>query len=619
MNTLSELESWRARQLEEYQHAQIIDRLDKLRLLDEYQGAQAIDRLDRQNAGLSLLGSILGDTGTSVGLIQADVARLLAVTDQALPVIVGHLALVGDRLAVIQQLLSSPEETKAWELFRSGSHALTSAKEMFGKGAQDLANDLLNDAIKDISRAVKTYRYRPEFWYLLGVAHAFRGPSEDAAEAFSRCSRYAASDSPHLAAASVLLAAAQFRSIGQQAKARDLLHEFLPPLDRCAEIHLNLAKHYGEPERLKRALELAPLLAAVARAGRVASVEEAAAEVCRCEDGPVSRLRKLEDAIHRLVAAAKRIGLDCFSDPLASIDLPNFGVDALLKAEENILLLGEQGKKFADDVRTGLEQLEARVRDCWQRYQAAVTSGNDQVREARQRAARAKQRARERSKIPLAVEIQKKDKAERAYRFVEKKFQQATSKSVEARKILDAYIRIYDENGKIRPEALKRFREIWNSGKKTAKLRTGDEDYDYLLDWHCASYGERLHPNVALHMIGGRVIKFRLNWNARGKTSKMLQAVSKLCCSRLDVGARRSTWSSNDWSMAIFAASFRSQSKKPTTHASGSCNKSKEGYKEPSLDTTRHVTNHNSQKRPWLAFYKHWKLPSKVPRLPGIG
>ena len=51
MNVLSELERWRERQLDEYRHSQIIDRMDQQRLLDEYRRAQAIERMDEQNAG----------------------------------------------------------------------------------------------------------------------------------------------------------------------------------------------------------------------------------------------------------------------------------------------------------------------------------------------------------------------------------------------------------------------------------------------------------------------------------------------------------------------------------------------------------------------------------------
>jgi hypothetical protein len=469
MNAMSELERWRGRQLGQYQHAQIID------------------RLDRQTAGLSLLGAILADAGMSVGLIQADIARLLAVTDQALPVIVDHLALIGDRLDAIEQLLARPRETEAWEFFRSGFRALTSAKEMFEKGSQGLAYKWLDKAIGALSRAVDAWPDRPEFWYLLGIARAYNGLSEDAAEAFSECALYAVSDSPGLASASVLLAAQQFRSVGQQTKARDLLHEFLPSLDRCAEIHLNLAKYHGESGRLRRALELAPRLAAVARAEGVASVEEleeAAAEVCRYKDGPVSRLRKLEEAINRLVDAAKRIGLDYPNDLLISIDLPGFGVDALLRAEHDIPRLAERGEKFASAVTARLEQLDAHAQGDWQRYQAAMTSARDRVMKARERAVQAKKRARERSRAPLAMEIDKQHRTERAYRLAEKRLQRVTSKSIEAQRLIEAYTRVYDEHGKLRPEALKRYREIWKGGKKATKVRQGDEDYDYLLDWY---------------------------------------------------------------------------------------------------------------------------------------
>jgi hypothetical protein len=360
---------------------------------------------------------------------------------------------------------------------------------MSEKGSQGLVDDWLDEAISDLSRAVETYRYRPEFWYQLGVAHAFRGPSEDAAEAFSHCSRYAASDAPRLAAASVLLAAEQFRSIDQESKARDLLHKFLPPLDRCAEIHLNLAKYHGESDHVKRALELAPLLAATARAEGVASVEDAAAEVCRHEDGSVSRLRKLEEAIHGLIEAVKGIGLDYFNEPSAFIDLPNFGVDALLKAEVNIPSLAEKGRKLASAVAAGLAKLEAYSQDCWQRYQEAKMSGDNQVKEAQQRAHQAKERARQNLKALLDKEIQLKDRTDHAYLLAEEKLQQATAESVKAQRRLGVLPRTYDLNGRMRAEALERFREIPKENKKVNGTPTGDEDYDYLIGLHYSRHG----------------------------------------------------------------------------------------------------------------------------------
>jgi hypothetical protein len=491
---LNELRWWRERQLNEYQHAQIINRLDKQRLLEEYQRAQAIDRLDQQNKDLSQLGSILADTSTNIGLIQGDIARLLAVTDKAVLVIIDHLELVRVRLAEIEQMLASPRETEAWELFRSGFRALTSANEMSNKGSQGLADDWLDEAINDLSRAVDIYRYRPEFWFHLGLAYACRGPSEEVAEAFSRCARYAISASPRLAAQSVLLAAGQFRSVGEQARARDLLHEFLPPLERCAEIHLNLAKYHGESDRLTRALELAPLLAAVARAEGVASVEEAAADVCRLDDGPVSRLQALQEALRALSQAARRVHLKCGNKSMLLIALPDFGVDALLIAEVNIPLLAERANQFATDVRAELEQLETHAQDCRQRCQQVRASAAAQANRAQEEAAQAKKRAREEFEAPLATALREEASARHAYKAAGEELRRMTLNSRAPREVLDAYIHIFDESGKFWPDVLARLRELWKMPGETW-ISCGDEALDAFRLYHW--YTSRLGPSLA--------------------------------------------------------------------------------------------------------------------------
>jgi hypothetical protein len=493
VSMFSELESWRRRQLDEYKHAQIIDRMDQQRLLDEYQRAQAIDRMDQQNAGLSQLGSILADAGTTVGFIEADIARLLAVTDRALPAIVDHLALVGARLAGIEQILASPRETEAWELFRSGSRALTSAVEMSEKGSPGLSSDWLDEAITDLSHAVETYQHRPEFWFQLGLAHARRGPSEAAGDAFSRCSRYAVEGSPALAAESLLLAAAQFRGVDQHDKARDLLRKFLPPLERCAELHVNLAAHHGEYSRLTRALELAPLLAAAARAEGVPSVEAAAAEVCTYDDGPVSRLRSLEEAIKLLVEASREIGLDCVNNTPTAVTVPDFGVDALLIAEVSIPLVADQGKRFASDVTTGLKQLEAHAQSCRQRYQQEVASGARQVKEAQEQAARAKVRARQTLEAPLAKAILDQTGAEHAQRQAEEEFRQATAKFAGPQRLLGSYNRVYDESGKMRGDVLTKLRQPMKAAWGAAGgPGAGNEVFEWayhLFEWHKSRHG----------------------------------------------------------------------------------------------------------------------------------
>ena len=479
---MNELDRLRKVQLDEYQHAQVIDRLDKQRLLEEYQRAQAIDRLDQQNMNLSLLGSVLADANSNVGLIQADIARLLAVTDQALPVIVDHLTLVTSRLTEIEELLASPKETEAWEIFRSGFRALTSATEMLQNGSQDLADDWFDEAINDLSRAVEIYRNIAVFWFYLGLAHACRGPSEESAEAFSRCSRYAVSGSPRLAAQSILLSAEQFRGIGQTPKARDILHKFLPPLERCAEIHLNLAKYHAESQQLTRAFELAPLLASVARAEGVAGVEHAAAGVCRSHDGPVSRILAMEEALHALAAAAREVDLDCAEKVPPVVLLPDFGVDALLMAEVNIPLMAKQAHEFVNEVKVELGQLAVRAQDRRHRYEQLREDGASRAEEARQIATRAIELARDKSDAAVVSARREEDSARAAYEAAQHELQRRESALADAQRIWGAYERVYDERGQIRPMVRA---ELRRAAMNPAVLGSGPEaeDVSYLYEW----------------------------------------------------------------------------------------------------------------------------------------
>src|SRR4051794_5116550 len=100
-------------------------------------------------------------------------------------------------------------------------------------GALKLSFNRLDEAVIDLDHATEIYRSKPEFWFQLGLAHARRGTTRIAAESFSRCARYALPSFPSLAAESILLAAGELRSMGAYDDARDLIYNFLQPLDRC--------------------------------------------------------------------------------------------------------------------------------------------------------------------------------------------------------------------------------------------------------------------------------------------------------------------------------------------------------------------------------------------------
>ena len=237
MNAEQELERWLARQRAEYRHAEIIRRIDS-------QVAETSE----------LSGTLLG-VHSNVQEIDDHLARLVAVADDALPAIVEHIALAAQRLGGMKAALVSPSETAAAELFRRGSSALTSATELSGIGSAELAAEWLDEAVSDLSRATEVYPYHAESWYLLGVALERQGSTEAAAQALSRCARLSATASPDFSAWTLLVAAGLYRRLTRVHDAAELLHKFVKPLERCAEIHLTLAVRHNEGDRLARIMQ----------------------------------------------------------------------------------------------------------------------------------------------------------------------------------------------------------------------------------------------------------------------------------------------------------------------------------------------------------------------------
>jgi hypothetical protein len=336
--TLSaELRLYQERVLREYQHARIIDRLDRQHLLRVLQHEQAMDQT-----------GILGIVSGNVRVIHDNVARLAAVSERALPAIVEHLALTADRLGSIAEILANPTETAAAEFYRRGSFAL--------------ASGWFEEAVSDLRLAVDTYPYHPKSWFNLGIAMERQNLGDESAEAFLRCARYSATSAQNLAATAVLLAAAVHRRMGRPEEAAAALHKFLPDLDRCAEIHLALAIHHDQTDHLSRALELAPALAADAaanaRPAQAPSVESAATMACSHEEGPVARLRRLELAAQRLAEAVSEAGLDGVGELSAPVLLPEAGVSCLLLAETALPLSAERAERMVSEVQASIQPLE---------------------------------------------------------------------------------------------------------------------------------------------------------------------------------------------------------------------------------------------------------------------
>jgi hypothetical protein len=379
--------------------------------------------MDRQNASLSTMGAILADTNQQVGWIEADMARLLAVTERDLPTIVENLALACEKLAGISQLQANPRATEADEFFRAGTRALAAAAAMTRKGSRGLSDRWLDEAEKDLDRATSVFRQVPDFWYNLGLARASRGSASGAADAFEMCARYAIpgdpeADRPGLAAQAVLLAAAHLQRAGDNTKARDVIHDYLPLLSRCDELYLTLAIQYGETSQLTTAFQIAPLAAAsvqakideyqqtaaspdapddirreasaaAARLGEAA--QGAAAEVCRDEGGPVIRLRGLESAVQAVLDAGAGTGLDFSTDGFTPAVLPaEPGIAALLFAEVRIHQTIRQAKAITIAVRTALGELTTATSARQQAIQAVKMTGPQRIQAATESTQRAR-------------------------------------------------------------------------------------------------------------------------------------------------------------------------------------------------------------------------------------
>jgi hypothetical protein len=311
----------------------------------ESSAASTASHLDRLGAHGQRTAASLSAIEWSAESTAADVARLASVVDSAVPAIIDQLAVAAERLGGVEDLLANPSATASAELYRRGSYAL--------------AAGWLEEATGDLTRAVETFPYSPLAWFNLGVAHGRQDQTEVAANAFHRCARYGAAKSPDVAASAVLLAASLQRSLGDAEKSAQLLREFVAELDLCAEIHLALAVHHGDRDQLRRALELAPVLAADARVAGAESAERVAAEQCTHRDGPVARLRALEAGVAELLkalASTTLSGVRAAADP---IELPPAGITALLRANAAIPVALETSLGIIKEVEAAQRQLDA--------------------------------------------------------------------------------------------------------------------------------------------------------------------------------------------------------------------------------------------------------------------
>jgi biotin carboxyl carrier protein len=292
------------------------DRTFEINQVAERQRERLLDVLGRQGTQATDLAESASHIAAATRDIAVEVSRMAAVADWTLPAIVEHLALAAERLGGVEEMLANPRETASSECYRDGTYAL--------------AAGWWEDAVNDLSQAVNLYRYNPRTWFNLGVAQHRHDSIDAAAEAFGRCALYGVSVDPALAARAVLIAASLHRTAERADASAKILREYAEKLDSCAEIHLALGVHHSDHDHLVEALALAPDLTIDARIGKAPGLEAAATAVCQMVDGPVHRLRAIEQLTTHVADCVRDAGLEGVQSPPASVNLPPDGGDALL-------------------------------------------------------------------------------------------------------------------------------------------------------------------------------------------------------------------------------------------------------------------------------------------------
>lgn len=340
------------------------DRTFEIAEVSERQRERLLAELGRQGAQAADFARSASEIASATQDIAVEVSRMAAVADVALPAIVEHLALAAERLGGVEQMLARPEETAAAEFYRNGTYAL--------------ANGWWEEAVTDLSEAVRLYRYNPRTWFNLGIAQHRHDAAVAAAEAFGRCARYGVSVEPALTARAVLLAAVLHRAAGRIDASGDILRNYADKIDSCAELHLALGVHHHDHDHLVEALSLAPDLVVDARIGKASRLEEAAAAVCQMVDGPVHRLRTIERLTAHVAERARAAGLENVQPPPSPLNLPPDGVDALLLAHDAL-------PKAMD----GVTRITTDIRDEYRRRQTAAANATKDSDTARKDALRA--------------------------------------------------------------------------------------------------------------------------------------------------------------------------------------------------------------------------------------
>lgn len=197
----------------------------------------------------------------SAGMLSNQLARLSALTDARLAAMASQLAVVGERLGAIEELLAKPSETRA--------------TEMRSRGLLALRHDWLDDATRDLRAAVAENPYDDLAWFALGHAYAREEDWAEAATAMSRAAKYASARSIERVALASLLGASYLDLANDSDAALDLVRRGVEQVDNCPELLMALSRRSGDVAPLRAALRLEPGRVLEAVAAGLRGVEEA--------------------------------------------------------------------------------------------------------------------------------------------------------------------------------------------------------------------------------------------------------------------------------------------------------------------------------------------------------
>lgn len=226
-------------------------------------------------AGFSALEASNRAIETEARGIRSAVISLAAVNAAGFKAVCEALGESNATLHNIERMIASPLSTAAAERYRRGRHAMS--EEWF------------EDALVEFDAAAQMDPFQPITHFSRGLALGALDRRSEAFSAFSDACRYAgkAPELRPLAAGAAILAAQAAESSNRSDEAVALLSQIVSRIPECAETWLALAKITAREAPLRRALQIAPELAMVALAGKVAGARHVAESVFSDKTGAV--------------------------------------------------------------------------------------------------------------------------------------------------------------------------------------------------------------------------------------------------------------------------------------------------------------------------------------------